>query len=496
MATTSATSRAAQNAGAQLTNPAWSRYSQKPRPEASLRTMSGPSSDHSGIPDRVAVEARDEQRCPRGAPERHGTRSGRSLLPPQGTELRCRRVAATPRASSRARCTIGSTPSASATGTPLSGWPSPVVSKQMRRARIPPRPRVPSPRSRRSPTRAFRGIVSASSGAPGRPCSRRALRTSPRGSSRYALEVAEAVARGGLVDSGSSRRPSQARFRKCVSPTGPAEVSIVWRHRSMPAHDRGRAGLVLGIGHLRTRRLRGARAASSRPDFAVRAWSGGRAGRSSTSARRRPPRRPERARPSRQRPRSCRSLHQRRGRSRRPRTPSPEPISDPRAVPELDIVPAASEPSERRPVRASRVGIKAHRRSLSGAETLEITSDSLARMGENIDPTWICWASEPSGDETWSRSTARTRAPALRAACRLSDSTLRSRRERSVGDSHDRRCRPGCRWPHFASEERLAIATAYVPTGWDRITGAKPLDEAPLALARALAKRPRTRAGS
>jgi len=103
-------------------------------------------------------------------------------------------------------------------------------------------------------------------------------------------------------------------------------------------------------------------------------------------------------------------------------------------------------------------------------------------MGENIDPTWICCSASLDLDETQLGD----RLERVRHHyAKLVDYPLAIRCERgrhaavaTIGDSE-----PFCRWPHFAGDARLAIATAYTPTGWERIAGKKPLNEAPLALA-------------
>ena len=99
-------------------------------------------------------------------------------------------------------------------------------------------------------------------------------------------------------------------------------------------------------------------------------------------------------------------------------------------------------------------------------------------MGENIDPTWVCFRSEAEPGHGWFDQ----RLEAVRRHyAQLVDYPLSIQRAQagqvgvaSIGDAD-----PACRWPHFAEDERLAISTAYVPTGWDRITGPKPLAEAP-----------------
>jgi len=111
-------------------------------------------------------------------------------------------------------------------------------------------------------------------------------------------------------------------------------------------------------------------------------------------------------------------------------------------------------------------------------------------MGENIDPTWISCASSSDLDEAWFQERLGL---VKRHYAKLVDYPLETRSELSggVGLATIGDAQPACRWPHFARDERFAIATAYVPTGWERIAGANALSEAPLALARALREAPK-----
>src|SRR5688572_7124137 len=110
-------------------------------------------------------------------------------------------------------------------------------------------------------------------------------------------------------------------------------------------------------------------------------------------------------------------------------------------------------------------------------------------MGENIDPTWIAWAAE---GERPSESSETRLEFVRRHYARLVDYRLATQSAfaggvgiATIGDAE-----PACRWPHFARDERHAIATAYVPTGWERIAGAGAIADAPLALARSLGTTP------
>jgi hypothetical protein len=110
-------------------------------------------------------------------------------------------------------------------------------------------------------------------------------------------------------------------------------------------------------------------------------------------------------------------------------------------------------------------------------------------MGENIDPTWLAWASEqPLDGEAVTAGLARVEANYQR----LVDYPLKTRSGTTatlglavIGDAE-----PRCRWRHFAEGEEVAIATAYVPTGWERVTGEVGLEGAPLALARSALANP------
>src|SRR5687768_3648969 len=110
-------------------------------------------------------------------------------------------------------------------------------------------------------------------------------------------------------------------------------------------------------------------------------------------------------------------------------------------------------------------------------------------MGENIDPTWVCFRSEAEPRDEWLAE----RLERVRAHyAQLVDYPLRIQSAASgglgvavVGDAE-----PACRWPHFAADECHAIATAYVPTGWERVCGPSAVEEAPLALARSLSRAP------
>ena len=110
-------------------------------------------------------------------------------------------------------------------------------------------------------------------------------------------------------------------------------------------------------------------------------------------------------------------------------------------------------------------------------------------MGENIDPTWIACASRADLDPAWFDRRLELVRRHYSALVDYPTTTLSDRAGSAavavIGDAE-----PACRWPHFARDDRLAVATAYVPTGWERIVKSTSLAEAPLALARALSERP------
>ena len=110
-------------------------------------------------------------------------------------------------------------------------------------------------------------------------------------------------------------------------------------------------------------------------------------------------------------------------------------------------------------------------------------------MGENIDPTWVSFAAQAEPRAGWFEDRL-GRVESHYAKLVDYPLAIRSARSGTVGVAVIEDAEPACRWSHFARDERFAVATAYVPTGWERITGSKPLADAPLALARALAGAP------
>jgi hypothetical protein len=105
-------------------------------------------------------------------------------------------------------------------------------------------------------------------------------------------------------------------------------------------------------------------------------------------------------------------------------------------------------------------------------------------VGENIDPTWLAWASEqPLDPQAIADALARVEGHYRRLVdypLATQSAVTSSLGVAAIGDAD-----PRCRWPHFARDGKLAVATAYVPTGWERLTGEVDLERAPVALARA-----------
>ncbi len=110
-------------------------------------------------------------------------------------------------------------------------------------------------------------------------------------------------------------------------------------------------------------------------------------------------------------------------------------------------------------------------------------------MGENIDPTWLCWATRGGARSEWAgdrlERVRRHYAQLVDYATVVKSEVAGACGVATIGDAE-----PHCRWPHFAVGDDVAIATAYVPTGWQRIADESEILEAPLALARKLSERP------
>ncbi len=110
-------------------------------------------------------------------------------------------------------------------------------------------------------------------------------------------------------------------------------------------------------------------------------------------------------------------------------------------------------------------------------------------MPEKIEPTWLAYALDrPAPAETIEAGIDRVQ----RHYAALVDYPLRryaslgARRGFGVIADAD----PRCGWPHFANGAEISIGTAYVPTGWERLIGECPLDQAPLSLARVIRDAP------
>jgi hypothetical protein len=110
-------------------------------------------------------------------------------------------------------------------------------------------------------------------------------------------------------------------------------------------------------------------------------------------------------------------------------------------------------------------------------------------VGENIDPTWIAFRGEPPFDQ---RLVDVGLGRVARHYAQLVDYPLETRsavRDGAglavIGDAE-----PRCRWPHFAADSQLAVASAYAPTGWHRVVAGGSPDLAALRLARRIASDP------
>ena len=111
-------------------------------------------------------------------------------------------------------------------------------------------------------------------------------------------------------------------------------------------------------------------------------------------------------------------------------------------------------------------------------------------MAEKIDPTWIAYALDRPADagrieQGFERVKAHYgRLASYEQTVRLADSGGRLG-VATVGAKDSLSA-----WPHFAADPDVAIATAYVPGGWERLVGDLEPGAAPLPLARALLSDP------
>lgn len=113
----------------------------------------------------------------------------------------------------------------------------------------------------------------------------------------------------------------------------------------------------------------------------------------------------------------------------------------------------------------------------------------VARLAEKIDPTWLAYAlSEQAEPAALAAGIERVRDhyDTLIDYPTQVDSVLGPR----LGVVVIADAEPRSQWPHFTEGNGLAVATAYVPTGWQRIAGESGPSEAALPLGRALAANP------
>ncbi len=105
-------------------------------------------------------------------------------------------------------------------------------------------------------------------------------------------------------------------------------------------------------------------------------------------------------------------------------------------------------------------------------------------MGEKIDPTWVAFASrsplEVAGVEAAMARVASHYAELVDYPTATSIAVAGHAGVAIAGDAS-----PRCRWPHFAEDSELAVATAHVPGGWSRLVDVDPA-QAPIALAAAV----------
>ncbi len=111
-------------------------------------------------------------------------------------------------------------------------------------------------------------------------------------------------------------------------------------------------------------------------------------------------------------------------------------------------------------------------------------------MAEKIDPTWIAYAfNRPADAGRIQQGFERVGAHYGRLA--NYDQTIRRADAggrlglATVGAQESLSA-----WPYFAATPEVAIATAYVPAGWERLVGELPASKAPVPLAQALLRDP------
>lgn len=106
-------------------------------------------------------------------------------------------------------------------------------------------------------------------------------------------------------------------------------------------------------------------------------------------------------------------------------------------------------------------------------------------MAEKVDPTWIAYAF-PRAVDAERLEGALARVKAHYGSLVSYPLSVQSSPAGSVGVAVIADVEPRCAWPHFTSAEEVTLATAYAPSGWERLTGSLAPSEAPIPLARAL----------
>ncbi len=110
-------------------------------------------------------------------------------------------------------------------------------------------------------------------------------------------------------------------------------------------------------------------------------------------------------------------------------------------------------------------------------------------MAEKIDPTWLAYSFDVAADSD------RLDAGVARIAAHYGElvryplaTHQRAGPHRGLVVLAD--AEPNCGWRHFEAEADLALGTAYVPPGWERLTGSLPIGVAGIPLARAILSDP------
>ena len=110
-------------------------------------------------------------------------------------------------------------------------------------------------------------------------------------------------------------------------------------------------------------------------------------------------------------------------------------------------------------------------------------------MAEKIDPTWLAYAfTRPVGTDRVEHGLARVQAHYGELV--TYPQTIEQVTDGRLGVAIVGAAEPLCAWRHFAAADGVAIATAYVPAGWQRLTGDAAPADAALPLARALLRDP------